>query len=75
MKFCITKKFIGDPDSTLYYTGIDDKDLEFSTEKSDAETFESLDICWHRYEPMRSKLSEKDITKYYLLIESMEECN
>lgn len=72
MKFYIVKKFIGDPNTEYYYTGINDKDLEFSTEKIDAETFDSLDKCWVMYEPMRAKLTEKDICKYYYIMDSME---
>lgn len=72
MKFYIVKKLIGDTNIEYYYTGIDDEDIEFSTEKSDAETFDSLDKCWVKYELKRGKLTEKNNTQYYLIIDSME---
>lgn len=70
MSFYIVKKFYGDTKTEHYYTGLNDPDLLYSTEKSDAELFDNLEVCYLRYEPMRIKLAEESNTEYYLIIDS-----
>lgn len=70
MSFYIVKKFYGDKETEHYYTGLDDEELKYSTDFSDAELFNSLDVCFIRYEPMRVKLAEENNTEYYLIIDS-----
>jgi hypothetical protein len=70
MSFYIVKKFFGDKETEHYYTGLNDKDLEFSTEKSDAELFDNMEVCFCRYEPMRNKLMQEHNTEYYLIVDS-----
>ena len=70
MPYYIAKKFYGDTETEYYYTGLDDPELLYSTEKSDAELFDNMEICFCRYEPMRNKLMQEHNTEYYLIIDS-----
>lgn len=42
--FYIVKRNYGDTTTTSYYTGLDDSDLLYSTNISDAEMFETTDV-------------------------------
>lgn len=59
-----------DGTSTSYYTGLDDQDLLYSTNFSDAETFNSMEICFLTYEALRAKMTEEDNSNYYIFIDS-----
>lgn len=59
-----------DGTSTSYYTGLDDSDLLYSTNISDAEMFETTDVCFLTYETLRAKMTEEDNSNYYIFIDS-----
>lgn len=59
-----------DGTSTSYYTGLDDLDLLYSTNISDAEMFETTDVCFLTYETLRAKMTEEDNSNYYIFIDS-----
>lgn len=59
-----------DGTSTSYYTGLDDLDLLYSTNISDAEMFETTDVCFLTYEALRAKMTEEDNSNYYIFIDS-----
>lgn len=68
--FYIVKRNYGDTTTTSYYTGLDDQDLLYSTNFSDAEMFETTDVCFLTYEALRAKMTEEDNSNYYIFIDS-----
>ena len=68
--FYIVKKNYGDTAHEFYYTGLDDPELIYTTNFSDAETFNSMEICFLTYEALRAKMNEKDNTDYYIFVDS-----
>lgn len=70
MSFYIVKKFYGDTETEHYYTGLKDKNLEFSTEKFDAELFDNIEVCLYRCEYIHNKLMQEHNTEYYLIVDS-----
>ena len=67
--FYVVKHNYGDTTQS-YYTGIDDPELMYSNDFSDAETFNSMEICFLTYEALRAKMNEKDNTDYYIFVDS-----
>ena len=43
--FYIVKRHYGDTEHEYYYTGLDDPELIYTTNFSDAETFNFMEIC------------------------------
>lgn len=68
--FYIVKRHYGDTEYEYYYTGLDDSDLLYSTNISDAEMFETTDVCFLTYEALRAKMNEEDNSNYYIFIDS-----
>lgn len=68
--FYIVKRNYGDITTTSYYTGLDDSDLLYSTNISDAKMFETTDVCFLTYETLRAKMTEEDNSNYYIFIDS-----
>ena len=67
--FYVVKYNYGDTTQS-YYTGIDDPDLMYSNDFSDAETFNSMEICFLTYEALRAKMTEEDNSNYYIFVDS-----
>ena len=65
--FYIVKRNYGDTTSSSYYTGVDDPELSYSTNFEDAETFNSMEICFMVYEALRTKLDSDDS---YIFVDS-----
>ena len=68
--FYIVKRHYGDTEHEYYYTGLDDPELIYTTNFSDAETFNSMEICFLTYETLRAKMTEEDNSNYYIFIDS-----
>ena len=67
--FFIVKHSYND-ESQSYYTGLDDPELLYSNDFSDAKTFENAEACFLTYETLRAKLDQESNSNYYIFIDS-----
>lgn len=72
MQWYIECRFYGNPTNTFYYTGLDGPSLQFSTDISDAETFNSFEDCFYIYKSLVEKLEREHNTKNYIFINSRD---